>query len=214
VTVARDNTGPHRSDPPCPAPSPAPVPPAVAGTPDEPAVPSAVPRGYTPRVITTGCIALALTAPGQTAAVSVFVNPLIDSLHLSRSVVSTAYLVGSLSGAFVMPFIGRLIDRFGPRRIMAAIALCFGGILLSAGAVSGILGLTAIFIGIRVGGQGALNLVATTTVAVYVHRRRGFAMGVTAAVGTAGISLAPVILEPLVGSLGWSRVWTFEGLVV
>jgi MFS family permease len=167
-----------------------------------------------PRAITTGCIALALTAPGQTAAVSVFVNPLIQSLHLSRPTVSAAYLIGSLSGAFVMPFIGRLIDRFGPRRVMIVIAVAFGAILLAASTVHEIVGLTAAFIGIRVGGQGALNLVATTTVAVYVHRRRGFAMGLTSAVGSAGISLAPLLLEPLIADLGWSRVWALEGLAV
>ncbi|WP_276209756.1 hypothetical protein [Amycolatopsis vastitatis] len=35
---------------------------------------------------------------------------------------------------------------------------------------------------------GALGLVATTTVALHVHRRRGSAIGVTSAIGTSGIS--------------------------
>ncbi|PRW61690.1 MFS transporter, partial [Actinopolyspora mortivallis] len=171
-------------------------------------------RIYLGRVIASASVALALTAPGQTAAMSVFVDPLIDSLGLSRTVVSTAYMVGSLSGVLIMPVLGRLIDRFGPRRVMTAVAACFGVVLLAASAVTGIIGLTAAFVGLRVGGQGALNLVATTTVAVYVHHRRGFAMGVTSAVGTAGISLAPVLLEHLIGDLGWRGVWALEGVVV
>ncbi|PXY17040.1 MFS transporter [Prauserella flavalba] len=165
-------------------------------------------------MIAAASIALALTAPGQTAAVSVFVDPIIHDLGVSRSAVSTAYLIGSLSGAFVMPFLGRLIDRYGPRRIMAAIALCFGTILIAATAASEITGMTAAFIGIRIGGQGALNLVATTTVAIYVHRRRGFAIGVASAVGTAGISLTPMLLERLVSDWGWRHVWIVEGAAV
>lgn len=179
--------------------------------------PSAAPeagRTHRARVITTASIALALTAPGQTAAISVFIDPLIRSLELPRAAVSTAYLIGSLSGALVLPLLGRLIDRFGPRRVMLAIGLCFGGILLAATAVTESIGLTAAFIGIRVGGQGALNLVATTTVAVYVHRHRGFAMGVTSALGTAGISLAPVLLERMIAALGWRAVWGWEGVAV
>lgn len=166
------------------------------------------------RVILTASIALALTAPGQTAAISVFIDPLIGSLELPRTVVSTAYLIGSLSGVLVLPLLGRLIDRYGPRRFMLAVGLCFGGILLAATAVTELVGLTAAFIGIRLGGQSALNLVATTTVAVHVDRHRGFAMGVTSALGTAGISLAPVLLEPLIAALGWRVVWGWEGLAV
>lgn len=172
------------------------------------------PRTHLACVITSSSVALALTAPGQTAAISVFIDPLIGSLGLSRSGVSAAYLVGSLSGALVMPLLGRLIDRYGPRRLMIAIALAFGAVLLAASAATELVGLTAAFIGIRVGGQGALNLVATTTVAIYVHRRRGFAMGVTTAIGTAGISLAPVLLERLIADIGWRDVWIWEGLAV
>ncbi|MDR7304265.1 MFS transporter [Haloactinomyces albus] len=171
-------------------------------------------RIHLTRVITSASVALALTAPGQTAAMSVFVDPLIETLGLPRTTVSAAYMVGSLSGAVVMPFLGRLIDRFGPRRVMGAIGVCFGLILLAASAVTELVGLTAAFIGIRVGGQGALNLVATTAVAVYVHHRRGFAMGVTSAIGTAGISLAPVLLESLITDLGWREVWALEGVAV
>ncbi|TQJ00494.1 MFS transporter [Amycolatopsis cihanbeyliensis] len=171
-------------------------------------------RAHVPRVVAAASVALALTAPGQTAAVSVFVDPLIRDLGVSRSAVSTAYLIGSLTGAFVMPVLGRLIDRYGPRRVMATIALCFGAVLIGSTAASEITGLTAAFIGIRVGGQGALNLVATTTVALYVHRRRGFATGIASAIGTAGISLTPMLLERLVSNWGWRQVWMIEGLAV
>ncbi|GAA4874757.1 MFS transporter [Saccharopolyspora cebuensis] len=178
------------------------------------APPDADPRGYTARVVLAASVALALTAPGQTAALSVFIDPLIESLALSRTEVSAAYFVGSLSGAFVLPVLGRAIDRFGPRLIMAAIGAAFAVFLLASSAVTGLFGLTAAFIGLRVAGQGALNLVATTTVAVYGHRRRGFATGLTAAVGTAGISMAPLLLEGLVADFGWQRVWIWEGIAV
>ncbi|MEU4506578.1 MFS transporter [Streptomyces sp. NPDC024089] len=166
------------------------------------------------RLVTICAIAFSLTAPGQTAAVSAFVDPLIDDLGVSRSAVSTAYLIGSLSGGLVMPFLGRLIDRFSPRVLMSAIALCFGAVLIASSLIAGVPSLTAAFTGMRVGGQGALSLVATTTVAAYIERRRGLAMGITSAIGTAAISLAPLALECIIHDQGWRTALLLEGLAV
>ncbi len=166
------------------------------------------------RVVTASALALAMTAPGQTVAVSVFVDPIIADLRISRSAVSAAYLTGTLVGAFVMPVLGRAIDHFGPRRVMAAIAVAFGAVLVASSVMSEIVGLTAAFVGIRVAGQGALTLVATTAVAVYVRHRAGLAVGLVSALGTAGISLAPVLLERVISSFGWRSVWLAEGLAV
>ncbi len=171
-------------------------------------------RWYGPRVVTASSLVLALTAPGQTAAISAFVDPLVHGLHISRTGISAAYLAGTLAGAAAMPLFGRGIDRFGARRLMALIALGFGAVLIGLSAVSGIAGLTAGFAGIRMLGQGALNLTATTAVAVYIERRRGLAQGITAAIGTAGISLAPVVLESLVARHGFRTVWLAEGLII
>ena len=180
-------------------------------------------RGPSPRspegfygwhVAAASAAALVLTAPGQTAAVSAFVDPMIDELEISRTALSTAYLVGTLTGATAMPFVGRAVDRFGVRRVMAVVGVVFGAFLLSLSAATGLVGLTAGFVGIRMAGQGALGLVATTAVALWFTRRRGTVMGLVSAVGAAGISLSPVLLERLVSAHGWRAVWAGEGLLV
>jgi MFS family permease len=157
---------------------------------------------------------VAATAPGQTAAVSVFIDPMISELGISRSAISTAYLIGTLTGALAMPFIGRMLDRFGVRRVMAGIGIVFSAALCSLAAVSSIVGLTAGFVVIRMAGQGALGLAATTAVALWFDRRRGTAVGLVSAVGASAISLAPVLLEILVSDWGWRRTWLAEGIAI
>lgn len=157
---------------------------------------------------------MAMTAPGQTAGVSLFIDPLIDGLGIGRTDISTAYLAGTLAGASAMPLIGRLVDRHGPRVVMLGIGVVFGAILLALSAVTGIVGLTAGFVGIRMTGQGALSLVATTTVAYWFDRRRGLALGISGSVGMAGISLAPVAIERLISEVGWRQAWALEGAAV
>jgi MFS family permease len=155
-----------------------------------------------------------MTAPGQTAAISVFTEPLIHELGISRTTLSTAYLIGTLTGAAAMPLVGRALDRHAIARVMAVIAAVFGAVLMSLSLVTEVIGLTAGFVGIRMAGQGALGLAATTAVALHVTRGRGLALGVTSAVGAAGISLAPIGLERLLAAHGMDAVWRYEALAV
>lgn len=165
-------------------------------------------------MVALSTVAMAMTAPGQTHGVSVIIDPLIADLGISRTQISTAYLAGTLLGACAMPLVGRAVDRHGPRLVMSVVGVVFGGVLLALSTVSGIVGLTAGFVGLRMAGQGALSLVATTTVAYWFDRRRGFALGVVGAVGTAGISLAPVVFERLVTATSWRETWLIQGLAV
>jgi len=155
-----------------------------------------------------------MTAPGQTAAVSVFTDPLIESLDISRTQLSTSYLIGTLLGAAAMPWVGRALDRHGVRPMMIGVGLLFGAVLVGIGFATSLFTLTAGFVGIRMCGQGALGLVATTLVAVHATSRRGFMLGVTAGIGSAGVSMAPLILERLVSHHGIQTVWIIEGLTV
>jgi MFS family permease len=189
----------------------------VTATPPVPAAGAAAGTG-TPfhgwRIVTYASIVVAMTAPGQTAGVSPFIDPMMAELGLSRSAVSTTYLIGTLTGAACLPLVGRLVDRHGSRAAMVVIGGVFGAVLIGLSLVSGIVGLTAGFVGIRLAGQGALGLAAVTVVAHWFTRRRGTALGIVSAFGSAGISLAPILIERLIAFHGWRTVWLIEGLAV
>src|SRR5690606_27976540 len=166
------------------------------------------------RIVAYAGIAVAMTAPGQTPGVSPFIDPVMAELGLSRSAVSTAYLIGTLAGAAAMPAVGRLIDRYGGRKAMLVIGGVFGAVLVGLSLVTNVVGLTAGFIGIRLAGQGALGLAAVTVTSYWFQRRRGTALGIVSAVGAVGISLSPIAIERLIAHLDWRTVWLLEGLAV
>jgi MFS family permease len=159
------------------------------------------------RIVTFAAIALGMSGPGQTAGVSVFVDPMMAALELSRSQVSTAYLVGTLGGALAMPRIGRLIDDRGARVAMAIVGGAFGVVLAAMAGVTGLVTLVLGFTGIRMFGQGGLSLIASTAVAPWFDRRRGFAIGVTSAVGSALPSLVPLVAAFAIDATTWRVAW-------
>jgi nitrate/nitrite transporter NarK len=155
-----------------------------------------------------------MTAPGQTAGLSVFTDPLIEQLGITRTDISIAYLVGTLTGAAAQPFFGRALDRWGARKVTAVIAVAFCGALIGVSFAAEIVGLTAGYVGVRMLGQGALSLAATTVVARHAVSRRGLALGISSAIGSAGISLAPIVLDRLLAVTDMRVVWRAEAAVV
>jgi hypothetical protein len=74
------------------------------------------------RMVALAAVMLGLSGPGQTVGVSVFVDPMMASLDLTRSQVSTAYLVGTLLASLVLPRVGRALDDHGTRRTLLVVA--------------------------------------------------------------------------------------------
>ncbi len=171
-------------------------------------------RYYGWRIVALAAIALGMTAPGQTAGVSVFIDPMMQDLALTRTEVSAAYLVGTLAGAVSMPWFGSLMDRRGVRYTLTVVALAFSALLAAMAGVNGIVALTFGFVGIRMFGQGALGLVSSTAVAYWFDRQRGTAIGIASAIGQAILSIAPLALGLAVTGLGWRRAWLVAALTV
>ena len=165
-------------------------------------------------IVLAGGIFAALTAPGQTAGLSPFTDPLIGQLAVSRTEISFSYLIATLAGASAMPLVGRALDRFGARLAIVVIGLVLGGVLLAASFVTEIFGLTASYVGLRMSGQGALSLASTTLVARLVTHRSGLALGISGAMGAAGISLAPVGIERLIAATDIATAWRIEAALV
>ena len=154
------------------------------------------------------------TVPGQTIGVSAFTDDLIESLGTSRSAVATAYLIGTLGGATVLPFIGRWVDRAGVRHALTFIGAGFASVIVLTSTVQNIVMLTIAFLGLRMLGQGAMSLTGTQGVVMWFERRRGFALAISNMGAVAILSLAPLTFAALIGIFGWRSTWIVLGIIV
>ncbi len=166
------------------------------------------------RIALLATITAALTGPGQTIGVSVFVDPMIETLGLTRPELSTAYLIGTLLGAVALVPVGRGIDRFGARRAMTLIGVAFGLGLLVMSGVQGFITLVVGFTLIRWLGQGSLQLVSTLAITPWFARRRGFVFGLVTTATAVLMSFAPILLGAAIGLFDWRLAWIIAALAV
>jgi MFS family permease len=154
-------------------------------------------------ILAAGAFGSFMTLPGQTAGVSVFLDPITAELGVSRTWASAAYAVGTLAGILPAPLIGRWIDRRGPRLtatiISAALALaCAYMAFIQSG-----LALLVGFALLRGAAIGGLSLVSQQVVNLWFVRRRGIA----AAAGSLGLSAGAMVFPPLtdllISAFGW-----------
>jgi MFS family permease len=166
------------------------------------------------RMVALAAITGAMTGPGQTIGVSVFIDHFISDLDITRSQVSTAYLVGTLGAALALPLIGNRIDRVGVRRAMTLIAVAFGIALVGMAGVNGLIALIIGFFAIRLLGQGSLSLASTLVVTHWFDRKRGLALGIMATAMGVLMSLVPVLLNVVIEAYSWRAAWIAAAVTV
>ncbi len=166
------------------------------------------------RMLAFATVTAALTGPGQTIGVSVFIDHIISDLGLTRSEVSTAYLIGTMLGALTLPTVGRWIDRVGVRPAITAIGAGFAAALVAMSGVANFVTLAAGFTFIRLLGQGSLSLASTVTVTHWFDRRRGFALGLFATISGALMALTPVFLNLVINAYSWRTAWIVAGVAI
>ncbi len=167
----------------------------------------------TPILIIASITAM-LTGPGQTIGVSVFIDHFVSDLSLSRSQISTAYLIGTLAGSTAMPFVGRFVDRRGVRISQVVVGVLFGLSLLYMSTVNGLIMLSIGFIGIRMLGQGSLSMISTVTVQLRFVTQRGMAIGIFAMVTGGLMALMPIGLNWVIEAAGWRSAWRVAAIVI
>jgi sugar phosphate permease len=188
---------------------------------DIPFAPRKLPFFYGWLILGVGTMGTVASIPGQTMGVSVFTDYLIEALGLSREGLAMAYMAGTITSSFILPFGGRWIDRLGARIIMVimtaalGVSLCalgvsdrllraaitvFGdGSAIVSAAVIGFL----VFFAIRFFGQGMIAMVPRVMIGKWFHHRRGLAAGISGVIVSAGFALSPKILDTLISHFGW-----------
>ena len=162
-------------------------------------------------ILLAGTLGTIMSTPGQTVGVAIFVDRIISDLGLARSQVSLMYAFGTLGGSVALPFVGRFIDRHGPRLAVAIISALFSLACVWMGFIWGVFSLLIGFVLIRCLGQGSLTLVSLHVINLWFIRRRGLAVGLSSIGFAIGIAFFPALIESLIDHFGWRNAYMILG---
>jgi MFS family permease len=152
------------------------------------------------------------SGPGQSHTFSVFVEPISQDLELSSASIASAYGLATLIAAFLLPYMGRIIDRYGARVSLIIISIILGISCIFFGAASNFLMLTVGFGFLRFFGQGSLMLGCANLVSQWFDSKRGFAMSLMALGFGMSMAIHPPVSQFLIDQYGWKYAWIILGI--
>jgi OFA family oxalate/formate antiporter-like MFS transporter len=154
-----------------------------------------------------GMVAVANLQYGWT----LFVNPIDSAHHWGAAAIQVAYTTFILLETWLVPFEAYLVDRFGPRLLVA-----IGGVLVGLSwFLNSIAGeLWMLYVGMAVGGVGAGIVYGTAVGSAlkWFPDRRGLAAGLTAAGFGAGSALTIIPIANMINGSGYQSTFLAFGL--
>lgn len=152
------------------------------------------------------------SGPGQSHTFSVFVAPISEDLGITVTAIAFAYALATVGAAFLLPFVGKQVDRFGPRWSLTGIVIGLGLACLFFGAAANMIWLVIGFGLLRFLGQGSMMLGSANLVAQWWSAKRGFAMSLMALGFAASMAVHPQLGRWLIELFGWRGAWVGLGL--
>ena len=143
---------------------------------------------------------------------SLFLNPLHAAFGWRRAAMDGTFATAAITVALVSPFIGMLLDRFPPRRIILPSILVFALALASLSRLRGGIGqfyLTFFVLGLVA--NGTAQFAYTRTILTWFQKHRGFALALILTGSGVGSMAIPPATQWMIGHHGWRSAYLLLG---
>ena len=143
---------------------------------------------------------------------SLFLNPLHAAFGWKREAIDGTFATAAITVALVSPFIGMLLDRFPPRRIILPSIFVFALALASLSRLSGSISqfyLTFFLLGLVA--NGTAQFAYTRTILSWFQRRRGLALALILTGSGVGSILIPPATQWTITHHGWRSAYLLLG---
>ncbi len=165
-------------------------------------------------IIPISMITILATSPGQTYMISVFNPSFRESLGISTSQLSGAYMFGTLLASLPQAMFGRWMDRFGIRPLLIWVTAAFGLACAFMSTVQNLFMLFIAFFLLRMLGQGVMNLMGSNMMAMWWREKLGTLSGIRGIMISVLIGFVPALVLFLMNQQGWRNTYIISGIAV
>jgi len=167
-------------------------------------------------VVATAAVGLFFSeAPMVVYSFAVFLKPLAENFHAGRGAVSMAFTIHNVVGACIAPFIGRLVDRYGARKVILPGQVLLALVVIAALLIGSRLWQLYLFY-VALGFVGAPTgpVPYSAVIARWFDRRRGLALGLIMFGMGIGTTLMPPLVQRLIAAFGWRMTFACLGAAI
>ena len=148
------------------------------------------------------------------AALGLFAGPLEQEFGWSRTAISSTVSVMMICTAVSLPIMGRIVDRFGAKKVLVPSVIALGLCLLAASLVTSYWQFMASYVAMGTVAVGSNSIPYMRVLASWFDRRRGLAIGIAGSGTGLGFAYVPLLTEALVSRFGWRGGYIGLGLIM
>ena len=159
-------------------------------------------------------LAFFVSAPGQTYSISVFINAYNQEFGYSSTLISSGYSIATTISGLSLIFMGKAVDKFGPRTMLIIVGIMLGVTAFYNSFVSNIAMIFVGFFLLRYFGQGSMTLIPNALVPQWFEKKRAFTISLAGLGNLLATLTIPAFNLWMINALGWQQAWRVWSLIL
>lgn len=164
-------------------------------------------------IIVFAVIAIFFSSPGQTYSIATFIDAYIIEFGYSRTLIASLYSGATLLSGLLLIFMGKAVDKFGPKRMYIVVGMMLFGTSIFSGLIVNQLMIFISFLLLGYLGQGSLPLITGALLPQWFDKRKAYAFSMLSMGSVIGNMFVPAMNTTIISNFGWRFAWASWGIL-
>jgi len=164
--------------------------------------------------VLAGCVLVTFGIAGTQFSFGVFLKPMTEEFHWSRTTLSLAFGVTFMLSGLLRPVAGYLADRYSPKAAALSGVMIMGSMLLLIPFINSLLQLYLIFTVMSIGITLGTGPILVKVVSSWFHQRRGLTLGLTSGAASFGAMILVPGASGFLVVFDWKEAYWFLGALL